>query len=389
MALRSVRGSKRRTGETREPGNQSRRSGRTVDSSLSLPTDASLPPTADWLLRGKDGRLTAYAPGADCVLRWTETQAGADDWIGPERFPAPGILPYLAIAQGSDGYVQLVGLRRTPLAGGQVATDVVQAIQYQSGRPMREWYALGTPYQDRELAARIGLPAAVVDAEGSLHVFVRNAGGGVCGRAQVPNGKWNKWADFKGSDMLGVPSASLTDHGHMEVLAPTAEIVMRWVQETPGVKFQRADDVKNRVAESSMSSERTGRERLSHAWRDAATGAVHVWREGMTPVSLGGDGGTGPVAMLRTPVDGVDCTILAQRGKDGRAALAAYPTEDESAGAAWTSTGDPCVGVPALAIDGNGRVVLAALGADGSLRVTRQKAESGLAMEPWTVIRTS
>ncbi|WP_338673663.1 hypothetical protein V1460_11600 [Streptomyces sp. SCSIO 30461] len=385
MARRSVRRSKRSTGEAQGPGNQSRR---TVHTALSLPVDPSLPPTTGWLLRGKDGRLTAYTPVADGVLRWTEAQAGADDWIGPELFPAPGLLPYLAIAQDADGYVQLVGLRHRPLPGGEMATDVVQAIQYQSGRPMREWYALATPYLHRpELAASIGLPAATVDASGLLHVFVRNAGGGVCGRAQAANGKWNAWADLKGRGMLGVPSASLTDHGHMEVLAPTADAVMRWTQETPGVKFERADDIDATAAENSMSSERTGRERLSHAWRDSATGAVHVWREGMAPVSLGGAGGTGPVAMLRTPVDGVDCTILVQRGKDGRPALAAYPTEDEAAGAVWTSTGEPCVGVPALAIDGNGRVVLAALGADGSLHVTRQKAESGLAMEQWRVAR--
>ncbi|MEU2490357.1 hypothetical protein [Streptomyces sp. NPDC007883] len=351
----------------------------------SLPADPSLPPTTGWLLRGKDGRLSAYTPAADGVLRWTEKRPGGPEWIGPELFPAPGILPYLAIAQGSDGYVQLVALRRTPVAGGEVATDVVQAIQYQTGRPMRDWYALGTPYaQDRALAATIGLPAAVVDAEGSLHVFVRNAGGGVCGRAQVPNGKWNKWADLKGSGLLGLPAATVTDHGLMEVLAPTEDTVLRWNQETQGVKFQRADDIAFSAADGSVSSERTGRERLTHFWRDAATGAVHAWREGMAaPAALGGEGGTGPVAVLRTPVDGQDCTILAQRGADGRPALAAYPTEEESAGLNWTPTGESCVGAPALAIDGTGRVVLATLAADGSLCVTRQKSESGLAMEAW------
>ncbi|MFE3641133.1 hypothetical protein ACFXOM_09050 [Streptomyces sp. NPDC059169] len=382
MALRSVRRSKRGTGEARETDGLSRRTLRAVPS---LPVDPSLPPTTGWLLRGKDGRLTAYAPGPEGVLRWTETRAGGPEWTGPELFRAPGLVPYLAIAQDSDGYVQLVALRRTPAAGGEIATEVVQTIQYQSGRPMRDWYALGTPYpQDRALAAQIGLPAAVVDGEGSLHVFVRNAGGGVCGRSQVPNGKWNKWADFKGSGMLGLPAAAATDHGLMEVLAPTDDVVMRWTQETAGVKFQRAADITASAANGSVTSERTGRERLTHVWRDASSGTVHAWRAGMDPVALGGDGGSGPVALLRTPVDGRDCTILAQRGKDGRPAIAAYPTEDETAGADWTSTGEPCVGAPALAIDGNGRVVLAAFSADGSLRVTRQKAETGLAMGAWT-----
>ncbi|MFJ6634832.1 hypothetical protein ACIQMR_26075 [Streptomyces sp. NPDC091376] len=388
MSLRSARRSKRRTGTAPGTGDAGSRTHRAARASTSLPADPSLPPTTGWLLRGKDGRLSAYAPAPEGVLRWTEKRPGGPEWTGPELFRAPGLVPYLAIAQGADGYVQLVGLRRTPVAGGETATDVVQSIQYQSGRPMRDWYALGTPYpQDRSLAAQTGLPAAVVDAEGSLHVFVRNAGGGVCGRAQVPNGKWNKWADLKGSGMLGVPAAALTDHGLMEILAPAEDGVLRWTQETQGVKFQRAGDIEASAGDGSVSSERTGRERLTHVWRDASTGTVHAWREGLAaPVALGGAGGTGPVALLRTPVDGHDCVILAQRGADGRPALAAYPTEEETAGADWTTTGEPCVGAPALAIDGNGRVVLAAFGADGTLRVTRQKAESGLAMEAWTAV---
>ena len=67
----------------------------------------------------------------------------------------------------------------------------------------------------------------------------------------------------------------------------------------------------------------------------------------------------------------------------GRPALAAYPTEDEALGATWTLTGDPCVGAPTLALDGRGRVVMAAFGTDGTLRVARQKPEPGLALEAW------
>ncbi|WP_226962668.1 hypothetical protein [Streptomyces sp. C8S0] len=73
------------------------------------------------------------------------------------------------------------------------------ALQYQSGLAVRDWAPVGSPYQDRQdLAVPIGVPAAVVDSTNSLHVFVRNAGGGVSGRAQVASGKWNRWADLKG-----------------------------------------------------------------------------------------------------------------------------------------------------------------------------------------------
>ncbi|MGW2563603.1 hypothetical protein ACWCXB_31140 [Streptomyces sp. NPDC001514] len=385
MALRSARRSKRRTDEAQRPRKQSRS---TAGATPSLPADPSLPPTADWLLRGKDGRLSAYAPSAGGLLRWTETRPGGPEWEGPLPFQVPDLLGYLAIAQGTDGYVHFVGMQRSVAEDGPSVTELTSSMQYQSGRPLRQWHGMGTPYPtDKERARRIGLPSALVDPRGALHVFFRNAGGGVSHRPQSLNGRWGSWADLQGSDVLGRPSVNLTDAGLTEVVAVTRGRVLRWVHDALGAPFERADDIEASVAPDSLSAERTGHGRLTHFWREADTGTVQAWREGMSePVALGGTGGTGPVAVLRTPVDGHDCTILAQLGPDGRPTLAAYPTEDESAGVVWTATGEPCVGAPALAIDANGRVVLAALGADGTLRVTRQKDESGLAMEAWTAV---
>ncbi len=349
--------------------------------------DTSLAPTTGWLVRGKDGRLTAYAPTTDGVLRWTETAPGGHEWAGPDVIPATGVLPHLSIAQGADGYVHLVGLRRKRLPDGRTGTDVVYALQYQSGLAVREWVPLGTPYpNDPELAGQVGMPAGVVDSQGSLHVFVRNAGGGVCGRSQVPSGKWNKWADYKGSGGKGAVSASITPEGLMEFVLPASDHVMRWEQETVGVKFQRAEDIKAGADADSLTAECTAADRLTHFWHGTGDHAVHAWRPSMTAPAVVGTGtGTGPVALLRTPVDGHDCTILAHRdAATGRPALAAYPTEDEPSGATWTLTGEPCVGAPALAIDARGRVVMAAFGTDGTLRITRQKDESGLALAAWT-----
>ncbi|MER7112336.1 hypothetical protein [Streptomyces sp. NPDC000229] len=377
MAVWSARKSKR---PAEAP---SRRSAATAGAPL---PGASLPATTDWLVRGKDGRLTAYAPVEGAVLRWTEKHPGGPDWTGPETIPAPHIDPHVSIAQGADGYVHLVALRRTRLADGTPATDVVFALQYQSGLAVRDWAVVGNPYpNDPELAAEIGPPAAVIDSEGSLHVFVRNVGGGICGRSSVPSGKWNKWADLKGSGITGPIRASITSDGLMELTAPAEDHILRWTQETKGVKFQRAEDVPARADAGSLSSERTGAGRLTHFWHDADDGTVRAWRPSdKAPSVLGSGTGTGPVALLRTAVDGHDCTIMARRdAATGRPALAAYPTEDEALGATWTLTGEPCVGAPALAVDGRGRVVMAAFGTDGTLRVARQKPEPGLALEAW------
>lgn len=383
MALRSARTSKR---SGRSPGEAPDIGARPAES-IPLPTaDGTLPATTGWLVRGKDGRLTAYAPTENGVLRWTEDRLGGPNWSGPELLPAPGLLPHLSIAVGAEGYVHLVGLRRKPAPEGQIRTDVVYAVQFQTGRPLRDWQALGTPYpKDLARGGLLGLPSAVIDPNGSLHLFARNAGRGLSARIQKPTGAWLAWADLKGSRMTGESAAVVGEDGLIEVLGPTDDAVMRWRQPKVAAKAER--DLKSfaaHVAPGTLTSERTGGDRLTHYWRDTDDRTVHAWRlDGGETAPLGGPG-TGPIALLRTPVDGHDCTILAQRGLDGRPLLAAYPTENEAAGVTWTPTGEQCVGAPALALDGRGRVVMAAIAKDGGLRVARQKAEPGLALEAWS-----
>ncbi|MFD9794392.1 hypothetical protein ACFWXK_25995 [Streptomyces sp. NPDC059070] len=386
MAFKPARTSKGQPG--REPGKPAAPAATAAPVLVPAPaTPDGRPAVTGWLLRGKDGRLTAYAPGGGGVLRWTETEPGGPDWSGPELVvAATGLDPRLTIAQGSDGYVHFFTLRTVTTAAGEPKTDVVHAIQYQTGRPVKDWYPMGTPYRDQERAAKTGHPAAVVDSSDNLSVFVRNAGGGVCARVQEPSGKWSSWKDLKGSGSYGTICAGTADDGRIEVLAPAKRGVMRWTRERTGAEFEQVPDLKLQVEDGSVSARQTGGDRITFLWRDAGSQDVHAFRADAPAAPLGGTA-SGPVAVLRTPVDGHDCTLMAQRGPDGRPALAAYPTETESAGAVWTSTGEVCAGAPALAVDALGRVVLAAFGTDGRLRVTRQKTnEPGLAMAAWTVV---
>ncbi|MFG3497246.1 hypothetical protein [Streptomyces sp. NPDC047928] len=345
-------------------------------------------PTTNWLLRGKDGRLTAYAPTAGGVLRWTEVRPGGPHWHGPELLPAPDMVPYLSITQSREGYVYLTGLRRRTGPGGRLDESVVYAIQYQSGRPLRDWHPLGVSPVAPDEGARplpVGPPVAAIDSAGGLRVFHRNAAGGVSLRSQARDGGWNaRWAEFTGKGITGTIHAAADDAGLISVLGHNHGVLVRWAQEKPGGGFPRTGKLDFAAANGSLSALVTGEGRLTHFWRDADSGAVLAWRVGGTPQRLGGEHGTGPVALLRTPVDGVDCTLMAQRDASGRPSLAAYPTEDEPAGAVWSATGDVCAGVPALALDGRGRIVLAAVGTDGTLRIARQKDEDGLALGAWT-----
>ncbi|WEB42889.1 hypothetical protein MOV08_28985 [Streptomyces yunnanensis] len=382
MGLRSARRSGRRrvppSGAPRRAAHGAARVPRPAAPSLA----AARPAAGRWLLRGKDGRLTAYALAPGAVLRWTETRPGGPEWSGPDVFPLPGA-DNLAVAQGGDGYAHLVARCSRPGPEGGAEVDLAHATQFQSGRPLVAWRRVDNPHEEPELAARLGVPTAAVGADGALHVFVRNAGGGVFALRQGAAGEWAQWEDIRGWRVLGVMAAVATGAGRVELLAPAETSVLRWCQPTPRGAFARAEDVPAVPHDGSAVALETGPDRLTYYWSDAERGGLVAHRPGEGTFALGGTPGGGPLSVVRAEVDGHDCTVLAHRGADGRPTLGAWVTGAEAGGVWWTATGEGCVGHPALAADAFGRLVLAALGTDGTLRVTRQRPERGLALEAW------
>ncbi|MGW4047090.1 hypothetical protein [Streptomyces sp. NPDC004721] len=354
----------------------------------SLPAAAASSPvvtgfvTGSWLVRGKDGRLTAYARCQEGLLRWTETRSGGPDWSGPDLFPVAG-LTHLTVAQGADTYVHFLGRRERRGADGVARVDVVHAIQYQTGRPVTEWRSLGNPHKQPDKAAGFGVPAGAVDAKGTVHVFVRNSGGGLMMRREGKGGGWGPWVDLRGADLRDGLTAAVTSTGHVEVFAPTADAVLHWFQPEPGAVPQRSHDIRPGPLPGSVTAVETAPGRLTCFWTDVSGSGLLCHRRGSWLVTLGGTPGDGANAVLRTTLDGYDCTVVAHRGAAGGVLVGVCGTEAESSGVWWTDAGGNFASAPALVHDGYGRVVVAAFGADGALRLARQAPEPGLVLQDW------
>ncbi|MEL5953315.1 hypothetical protein AADR41_00630 [Streptomyces sp. CLV115] len=336
-----------------------------------------------WLLIGHDGRLTAYVHVEGAVLRWTESAPGGPRWTGPDVLPAKDI-DRLTVVQGKNRYAHLLGRRVRPRADGWTNVDVMYATQYQTGRPMTQWRSLGNPFKEIDQAVATGAPAAAVARDGALHVCVPTGAGGVALRREDKRGRWEAWTQLQVSGGTDGPVPAATSSGLVEVLVPTRTAALRLRQPEPGGALERAHDVPVPPLPGSVTALETAPGRLTYYLTDAwGTGVVAV-REGGRPVPLGGNPADGRIAAVRTTVDGFDCTVLAVRGADGTVGLGVCATEGEQAGFWWTGTGRSCAGDPALAADGHGRTVLAALGADGVLVVARQEDGQGLTLGDWS-----
>ncbi|MGW0084050.1 hypothetical protein [Streptomyces sp. NPDC003393] len=333
-----------------------------------------------WLLLGKDMRLTAYARAEGGLVRWTECRPGGPDWRGPEFIAAPGV-DAISLAQGANGYVHFFG-RRAGGGGRGSALEIVHAIQYQTGRPLTEWTSVGNPYKDPGQAALVGAPVGAVTASGTVHVFVRNAGGGVMMRREGDRGAWLPWRDIRGNKAKDGLAATALGSGRIELLAPGDGPAMHWCQTQSDGDMERRPNIHIAPARNSVVAVETGPDRVTFFWTDLVTGTVHAHRPGGWVIPMGASPAEGRPAALRAVIDGYDCTVLAHRATDGDVMVAACATENEQAGVWWSPTGESSAHQPALAHDGQGRLVLAVIGARGELRIARQGVGPGLVLEP-------
>ncbi|MFF4590731.1 hypothetical protein [Streptomyces sp. NPDC001388] len=332
----------------------------------------------DWLIRGRDGRLSVYLTSDDAVLCRAERAPGGS-WDGPRRVGGnQKVHPVLAVGQGADGYAHLVSWRPTVKA----EAGLVHSTHYRPLLAPLDWAPVGHP--DKK-GARTGPPAVAVDAQGRAHVFVRDTATGIRMVAQKEKGGWEPWRDLKGEGVEGAPVAVTGECGRVEVYAAVPGGVLHWRQGEPGGQPVLEEALEAPVRPGTLRALATSPEHTTLFYTDDS-GDLWAWRPGTKPAPLLAAAGAGPVAAIRCELDGHDCTLLAQRSASGRVAFAAYPTEQESAGAWWTESGPPLPADAevALATDHEDRVVAATLSpSTGRLLLSRRKDEPVLALTAW------
>ncbi|MYR40631.1 hypothetical protein [Streptomyces sp. SID5910] len=332
----------------------------------------------EWLIRGRDGRLSVYLVTQDAVLCRAEQMPGGT-WDAPRRTGGDQRLhPGLAVGQGADSYAHLVAWR--PTVPGE--SGLVHSTHFRPLLAALDWEPVGHPSGKGD---RTGRPAVAIDPQGRAHVFVRNGAGGLGMRAQKQKGGWGPWRDLKGAELQDAPVAVAGRDGRIEAYAAGAGTILHWRQEAPGTEFQLVDAVEATARPETLRALATSDENTTLFFTDPS-GTLCAWRPGTDPVSVLTAAGPGPVAALRCELDGHDCTLLAQCTPAGRVAFAAYPAEQESAGAWWTESGPhlPADAEVSLALDADDRLVAAVLSpSTGKLLLTRRKDEPGLALTEW------
>ncbi|MFI9105312.1 PIG-L family deacetylase [Streptomyces fildesensis] len=344
-------------------------------------------PATDWLVRGADGRLALYVVLAGRVVGWQERTPGRDLWTGPtvidDGRDGGWMLPCLSATAGRDGRVHLVGLRRTEAGAGGARLDVVHAVREAGAAAFGRWQSLGGPDSGEREQREVGVPAATVDGEGRLHVFVRDYAQGLRTRVERTPGGWDEWEKLGGTLLQDGPTAITTQDGRVEVFVPDKSGVRRWRQEQPGGALTAGEALQTgAVASGRVTVAESGVGDVVVVYRQANTAAVHALRlpapgggRPESPVDLGGGDGVGPVAVLWPAGDAVADVVTVRAGVD----LAAHgPAAGRGPSAQWPAlAGLTVLRGASLALGSDGTPVVAVLGADGRPRVSRFTTDAG------------
>ncbi|KAB1941232.1 LmbE family protein, partial [Micromonospora sp. ALFpr18c] len=318
-------------------------------------THARYPGSVSWLLRQADGRLAAFAVLGDRAAVWRETRPGGGTWRGPDLIDEGGLVPHLYALAGTDGRTHLFGVRQVlDLTRQGHRRVLVTAVQSAAGGPFGPWTELGNPADgaaDAEVRRlEMGMPVAAVGADGRVRVFVRNFGRGVSSRVQTGPDSWGPWHDLGGSVVQEGLTVTTAADGRIELFAGTDRAVLHWRQASADGPFERPVTlaVPAPAGPPTVLAEPGGR--LLLVFREAQSGRVFALRQRagggwpVSPASLDGSGGFGPVAAVAVARD-PGATVLVKRDDTGATSLSWQPV-GRGVSTTWSTAGVLFVGSP-------------------------------------------
>lgn len=188
------------------------------------------------LATGQDGRLVGYGVLGLRAVRWRETAPGSGQWGAPHDLGGGPLAPTLGAAALKDGRQLLFALRFSSIAGHGAANtrEIVLLQQRTPGGKFAAWTGLGNPESDPDRGRRIGVPVAITDRAGQVHLFIRDAAQGISTRVRSTGGSWSPWRSLGGGQIQDGLSAMVDSAGRVHLFASGRDTVHHWTQTVAG-----------------------------------------------------------------------------------------------------------------------------------------------------------
>ncbi|MFG2876015.1 PIG-L family deacetylase [Streptomyces sp. NPDC048337] len=319
---------------------------------------------ASWLAEGTPGRLWAFATLDGQGAYWTRSPGG--DWAGPALLPGTGIDPGPTATRLPDGRIGVLATRTVfGAAPADYRREVVYAVQSAPDGPFGPWQSLGTPERgDEDGTSAISSPAAAVDSEGRVTVYLRDARRTLRAATQQPHGGFSTWQRLGGDDLQSDPVTAVDSAGRRHVYATTTDSVLAWTQATPGGPLLGPSPTGLPATTVPLSAAPDGagvrvyfRRPDSGVVRTALVTAGPGKPQVSSVTEAGGRAGYGAVGVAGRLISG-----RADSGTVGTTGLGGPP--------AWSESRMLYAGAPAAVLEPAGTITTAVLGLDAQLHTT-------------------
>ena len=344
-----------------------------------------------WAARNGAGRPQAFVVRTGVVN--TIAQAADGTWSAPLALTGAGgpVVPSLSVVLGPGGRLQVFARRADN-------HHIITLRQKADTSWPAAWTDLSNPnIQLGGDPTQVGAPTTVANADGSLWVFVKDGGGGVCGRRQnAAGGSWGPWLDLGGgADVQEGLAAIRGSDGRVALFASTRDNVLTWRQDAANGDLveQGALPVGPGYSPAGPPSATINHDgTLEVIYRDAGTDDTVTTYETSVggpwttnPVQFGSQGGTGQVSLVTAP-PGADARIMVFERNDATGVSQAMQTAPDSPYGGWSSLAGTIVDSPATVLDSAGVVTLLAVTADGRISTRRQTSSGANSpFGPWQV----
>ncbi|MGP3690633.1 PIG-L family deacetylase [Streptomyces sp. IBSNAI002] len=190
--------------------------------------------STSWLAAGPDGTTWAFSVLDGQLAVWHGTARGA--WSDTRLLPGTGIDQGADAITLPDGRIAVFATR-TVL--GATAADYGRHVVYTveekpGGEGFTPWQSLGAPPTDNVNGTLdFSAPAAAVDADGRMSVYVHDGDYTLRGRTQAADGSWTPWESLGGTGISGDPVTATASDGTRYVFAATPTSVTAWTSHGP------------------------------------------------------------------------------------------------------------------------------------------------------------
>jgi LmbE family N-acetylglucosaminyl deacetylase len=359
------------------------------------------PVASTWVSKNKNGQLQAFAVLGGELMSWKQTTSGS--WGGMTKLGNSSLQPGLSIITNPDGTLQVFAVKQTVSSTGFVTQNIQYTKQTVANGAFSAWTTIGGPGAGPSGSYAggnppgvtssgdydISSPVAVLSANGSIQVYVKDSSGDLAAyNSASPSGGWTTVSGSNGK-LIESPAAILGTNGLIQVFSASTGTVQHWTQQVANgpLVYDASFVTAKAVGTPSVGLNQDGR--IEIFYREASSGRVYTvfqttsgtWSAESSLVGEVSEGAPAVINTVPVPQSTSEITLVERTSQSGYQTIAQH-SANGSFTQPWKALSLPYSQfAPAAALDNSNVIHYFTISQGGSL-ITVASASASISTAP-------